>query len=49
MLIDIDINECEVSNPCHKICNNTDGSYTCSCPENMVLSEDSINCERKYI
>lgn len=40
-----DQNECDTSNGgCSHTCENTQGSYFCSCPEDMQLSEDRITC-----
>ena len=40
-----DINECQTNNGgCGQICNNTDGSFECSCNQGYSLSSDSTNC-----
>ena len=39
-----DVDECEGSHGCNQVCNNTLGSYQCSCKENFALSEDSRTC-----
>ena len=49
-----DENECEkvingiISNGgCQHRCNNTIGSYTCSCNDGYLLTDDNITCEGK--
>ncbi|KAM7291179.1 fibrillin-3 [Ixodes scapularis] len=44
-----DINECSsgTSNLCAHICNNTIGSFRCSCREGYTLSETGTGCEGK--
>ena len=40
-----DINECQTNNGgCEQICNNTDGSFECSCNQGYSLSSDGTNC-----
>ena len=39
-----DVNECEGVNDCQQVCENTMGSYTCSCMEGFTLAEDGRNC-----
>lgn len=42
----VDINECNGYNECHQLCNNTDGSYTCSCQNGFTLNTtDNATCE----
>ena len=49
LLLLIDINECSSGiDGCSHICHNTNGSYTCSCPRGMLLSNDSKNCSSMY-
>ena len=43
----IDINECEGVNDCQQLCENTVGSYSCSCNEGFTLAEDGRNCTGK--
>ena len=44
----LDINECDVLNGgCSHYCNNTDGSYYCSCPVGYDLI-NKLLCEGKY-
>ena len=47
----LDINECDVGmDNCDEergICNNTDGSYTCSCE--LGFSGDGINCSGMFL
>ena len=46
----LDINECVDSNGgCHQLCNDTDGSYECSCYEGYQLMPDDVMCEGVYI
>lgn len=45
-----DIDECNSANinstnGCSDICTNTEGSYTCSCPPGLRLTNDSETCE----
>ena len=49
MLISLsDIDECaENSAVCSDICVNTNGSYYCTCPDNLVLGMDGVNCMGK--
>jgi len=42
---DTDINECQTDNGgCAQICDNTIGSYQCSCNKEYGLTEDKHNC-----
>lgn len=44
-----DINECDFENGnCSDICNNTDGSYFCSCLAGFQLDDSGLNCLGKY-
>lgn len=44
-LFSIDINECHDDNgQCSSICNNTNGSYFCSCDPGYILDADEYNC-----
>ena len=36
----LDINECEDISVCNHDCNNTDGSYECSCRDGYELEDD---------
>ena len=46
----IDDNECELNNGgCSQNCNNTLGSYMCSCEEGYSLNFDRFNCSGKQI
>jgi len=41
----VDINECQIDNGgCAQACDNTNGSYQCSCPEGYELTSDGHNC-----
>ncbi|KAL3837136.1 hypothetical protein ACJMK2_022514, partial [Sinanodonta woodiana] len=40
-----DINECIADGACTQICNNTYGSYTCSCFEGFQKPDDSDKCQ----
>jgi len=43
-----DINECS-SSPCDHTCNNTVGSYECSCNFGYELDSDGITCNGMYV
>ena len=46
LTLKIDIDECFAgTDNCSDICNNTAGSYTCSCPTGYRLLDDGITCE----
>ena len=43
-----DIDECDTNNvSCEHICNNTIGSFECSCPDGYLLDENRRNCSGK--
>ena len=44
-----DINECAGSHDCSHGCSNTNGSFQCTCPEGLFLSDDRRNCNGDYI
>ena len=47
-VISIDINECQTDNGgCTQTCNNTVGSYQCSCRDGYELTSDGYNCTGK--
>ena len=42
----IDIDECATRQGiCDQLCNNTDGSYICTCKRGYELSDDGIHCQ----
>ncbi|CRK94788.1 CLUMA_CG008282, isoform A [Clunio marinus] len=42
----VDIDECEYgSHQCSHSCHNTEGSYRCSCPNGLTLSDDEKTCD----
>ena len=43
-LLSPDINECAGINPCQQLCENTEGSYTCSCTEGFNLTAQTGIC-----
>ena len=44
-----DINEClEFNGGCQQICDNSIGSFSCSCDEGYELSENLLLCDGKY-
>ncbi len=47
LLTVIDVDECFVPelNNCEQYCNNTDGSYHCSCDSGFTLLSDGFQCE----
>ena len=41
----LDVDECQTSNgECAEFCNNTDGSFECSCRTGYMLAADDANC-----
>ena len=44
----IDINECELGY-CTQLCNNSEGSFTCSCQDGYALEDDNRTCVGKFI
>ena len=43
-----DVDECETSNGgCAQSCNNTEGSFMCSCMTGYTLAADGFSCEGK--
>ena len=43
-----DVDEC-LDDPCSQLCNNTEGSFDCSCMSGYELLEDGRTCEgNKY-
>ena len=46
--VDVDDNECEENNGgCSQTCNNTLGSYRCTCEEGYSLNFDGFTCTGK--
>ena len=42
----LDINECtENTHDCQEVCNNNDGSFTCSCNDGYTLEADGRSCK----
>lgn len=39
-----DTDECQYDDSCDQGCENTDGSFVCSCNDGYRLSEDRVNC-----
>ena len=45
-----DVDECQSNNGgCDATCNNTIGSFQCSCETGYMLAADDANCEGKVI
>ena len=45
-----DVNECEVKNGgCDQVCEDNDGSFTCSCNDGYSLMPDDSSCARKIV
>ena len=48
MILFSDIDECSlVPRPCHDVCTNLEGSYTCSCTEGFKIGQSNRYCEGK--
>ena len=46
--VPIDVDECTQSpSPCSQNCQDTDGSYTCSCRPGFTLDADGVRCSGK--
>ena len=46
----LDINECGQNNGgCEHICNNTDGSFFCTCGDGYILNDDGRQCDGKTL
>ena len=48
LCISTDINECELGY-CTQLCNNSEGSFTCSCQDGYTLEDDDRTCVGKCI
>ena len=45
-----DVNECDIDNGgCSDHCHNTDGSYSCTCEDGHILSNDGRTCLGNFI
>ena len=45
----IDIDECASGlDECEQLCDNTEGSYNCSCMKGYELAENGRNCSGKF-
>ena len=42
-IVVLDIDECE-ENPCHHMCFNSEGSYSCSCRISYIIQLDGHTC-----
>jgi len=42
----VDVNECETDGLCSHGCENSEGSYTCTCPAGLALHQDGRTCGR---
>ena len=40
----IDVDECLLT-PCEQLCNDTEGSFTCSCEDGYRLNDDGRTCD----
>ena len=48
--VTLDIDECSMQvDDCEHNCNNTLGSYTCSCSDGYILDRDGIQCNGKKV
>ena len=48
-MVTIDIDECSMQvDECDHNCNNTLGSYTCSCNDGYLLDRNGLQCNGKY-
>ena len=49
LCVSVDINECaEFSDNCHQLCNNNNGSFSCSCRPGFELNPDNVTCNGNY-
>ena len=50
IMVTIDIDECSMQvDECDHTCNNTLGSYTCSCNDGYLLDRNGLQCNGKYV
>ena len=43
----VDLDECDLLDPCDHSCDNLDGSYECSCDDGYFLKPDGYSCEEQ--
>ena len=44
------MDECLTDNGgCSQTCTNTDGSYTCSCPDGYTTPDNGVTCNGMYV
>ena len=49
-MILVDVNECDINNGgCEHNCENTEGSYKCSCLANYFLNRDGHTCTGEFL
>jgi hypothetical protein len=48
-IVILDIDECQGTSACSQLCQNTIGSYTCSCRPEYNLHSDGKSCIGKYV
>ena len=48
-VIAVDVNECLDNTTCAHGCENTDGSYNCTCRTGYELSSDNKNCQSRCL
>ncbi|KAL3886700.1 hypothetical protein ACJMK2_026679 [Sinanodonta woodiana] len=45
VICQLDVNECYHGQPCSHMCQNTRGSFRCTCPTGYILDDDARTCE----